>query len=1160
MADDDENFELVDYTAASGWEKFVASIEARLRAWQVGDGRRGDFDFAELQRKCSGLVARRRQDRAEVRAQISALCTRTCRLAHRGAAYTLTLSVHPALHAGAAPDPLAAQFLPSRVPELEIDHSQAEPEHAWHPLHRWTGCAALIYLQYVGDARRWDDAAPDSDDGQDGPGDNYSVSLETAKLLASSMNIAMQNARCQLPAFVPVGDAWRRLFTGRAAGSAPEHPGHVAGIVQRFDTVCLGQAPAAYLQLGGLLGLFASALRVPDSSGVQVAALHTYRAKNTYARAWNAASPDFYYRMGDLNVGPVNDPLRTIALDALFQQAPCRTYLDPQSPGRDRLYLKTASAWVLSAQMIPAEKERTMLTEVLEDAFASWAQSTSGANRHRHLSLAEQMEAHAEITSGMLVELFGPAAGSHISLPGLDPAAKDTEALRASEARLDQTLAEVYADGSASRDRPHSVAQLTARMPHGAAVPYGSLLWRLSEIVLVATAKRSADLWGAPSIMTFLRLLWAMALKEIRWRWENAQLVPRIPTAADHAVERGAAASASGSQTPAPPSVDSAPGSQTRFNVHLRYALAHQKLEMINCCVERKLVRDAAGPGPATSALDALLDPAAARQSAGEDGSGSRLAQRMRTHVNAQLRQEKAPGSDGGRGSRSSRIRRPIGRLLTSMRSVASEPPRRPEPLAAAAADIGEFEEIGPCESESEGFVSAEDDYADDDDDDNDDCSSSALLLLDQSSLDDTKSLPAPLVPERLPPNAVAVPASADGDRQAAPLEVSPGRDANYIDVAIASSMDSTSGFHHVSGVYERSPQADTRSGSDNPTSEELPAGEAGQEPGELGPDESAGGLHESPTLRLLETGAPMWIPKIQMQPVLTDDMLRERETILMSFGTSTEGARQRARLQCAELISDMESFKAANPRCSLADFVRWHSPRDWVVPEGAAEMEGRLSVRMASGGADGNLWQKLWAEARRVPADRQRLLFDHEVEAEKALHHLEGTPVYALFASLLPTMFLIAYERLYRQPIVHRIGLLRTRLAALGTRIAQHVDWAASDPDSPVYSSLMDDLEALEVQTSRCVSLLCKFPDQYALAEAVVQHGQAPVATRDAQKVVLRALARLGIPSAPPARREYVFSAQLRRPEAPELAVPQRMYAAVEGERSLRVVYGRGQ
>jgi hypothetical protein len=30
-----------------------------------------------------------------------------------------------------------------------------------------------------------------------------------------------------------------------------------------------------------------------------------------------------------------------------------------------------------------------------------------------------------------------------------------------------------------------------------------------------------------------------------------------------------------------------------------------------------------------------------------------------------------------------------------------------------------------------------------------------------------------------------------------------------------------------------------------------------------------------------------------------------------------------------------MEAFKAANPGCTLPDFVRWHSPRDWVVGEG---------------------------------------------------------------------------------------------------------------------------------------------------------------------------------------------------------------------------------
>lgn len=32
-----------------------------------------------------------------------------------------------------------------------------------------------------------------------------------------------------------------------------------------------------------------------------------------------------------------------------------------------------------------------------------------------------------------------------------------------------------------------------------------------------------------------------------------------------------------------------------------------------------------------------------------------------------------------------------------------------------------------------------------------------------------------------------------------------------------------------------------------------------------------------------------------------------------------------------ASLLSDMESFKAANPNGKLEDFIRWYSPRDWI-------------------------------------------------------------------------------------------------------------------------------------------------------------------------------------------------------------------------------------
>ncbi|KAJ2721443.1 hypothetical protein GGI07_003956 [Coemansia sp. Benny D115] len=948
VSDEDENFELVDYTAASSWERFVASIETKLCQWRVNDGRRGDFNVSELADKCRSMLVKRKQYKDAVLNQISDLCTRTARLSYKGASYLLVLSIHPLLAAAAAGQNTSKaalfdrEFPMTHVAELEVDHTRGEPEAAWHPLHKWTGSSVLVYLRYLGDDNDWDaDSVEDAD--------NYTVSLETAKLLVSSLNIAARNVRCQLPMFAPVGDAWRCLFTGRLLGRATQidKPSAALAVSQRHDTVSLPQAPNAYLQLSGLLELFVTSFNVDSyaskgaqangeqrwnhiSQSVELAALHEYRVKNTYSREWNATLPEFRFRAGDLNVGPANDPLRVLTLTALFHRAPCGTYIDQQPGDRDRLYLKTASAWLLGAQMFPADRERTMLTEALEDAFAAWAQASADTARHRHLNMAEQMEAHAEITGDMLVDLFGSTDAPHITPPGLGAGADDEPAARAFAALLDQTLAEVYTD---PQTQPPSAARLIARMPHGAAVPANSLLWRLGEIILVATAKQSTNFWRAPSIMTFLRLLWAMALKEIRWRWEHLQPLPRIPTTAEHSASKQAATATSSSGTDTPDTEKpSLPPTNTQYGVHLSYALIHQKLEMLNCCIERKAIRN----GQTIDSVRALissdtpepLGDSSLDHTGTQSNSGDTLAQRIRDHIKDQIRRRigDAGVEMGQRAwSQSARIRRPIGRLLNTIR-----PHDTPED--GSAADFDEYEDVNPvlCESDSEGFVSAEDvDYSDSD-------PAVDSLTRDVSRL---SSVPVQL------PSASRRKGSADTTgTHTDSLTGHSAKDANYVDVAISSSMDSTSGFHHVSDVFERekplvmdsssSPTANTTADTTSSTADTQ------QQAG-------VGGLYQSETLRLLDTDTPTWIPTIQLPPVLTEDMLREREAILIGLGTSSEGAKQRARLQCAELISDMQSFKAANPGCTLADFVRWHSPRDWIVPEGCPDNQGCLSVRM---------------------------------------------------------------------------------------------------------------------------------------------------------------------------------------------------------------------
>jgi Rab3 GTPase-activating protein catalytic subunit len=66
---------------------------------------------------------------------------------------------------------------------------------------------------------------------------------------------------------------------------------------------------------------------------------------------------------------------------------------------------------------------------------------------------------------------------------------------------------------------------------------------------------------------------------------------------------------------------------------------------------------------------------------------------------------------------------------------------------------------------------------------------------------------------------------------------------------------------------------------------------------------------------------------------------LAEQAEVLVQLGSDSEGTELRAKMQSASLLSDMESFKAANPGAMLGDFVRWYSPRDWIDGEGSEKV-----------------------------------------------------------------------------------------------------------------------------------------------------------------------------------------------------------------------------
>ena len=94
-------------------------------------------------------------------------------------------------------------------------------------------------------------------------------------------------------------------------------------------------------------------------------------------------------------------------------------------------------------------------------------------------------------------------------------------------------------------------------------------------------------------------------------------------------------------------------------------------------------------------------------------------------------------------------------------------------------------------------------------------------------------------------------------------------------------------------------------------------------------------------------------------------------------------------KLQCEQLYSDMQSFKAANPKGSFEDFIRWYSPRDWQSPPASSNDHGKLSIRMQEG-----IWPTLWSNAPALPAAEQKPLFDHIQEAERILFYFESLDI----------------------------------------------------------------------------------------------------------------------------------------------------------------------
>ncbi|VDN01534.1 unnamed protein product [Thelazia callipaeda] len=194
-----------------------------------------------------------------------------------------------------------------------------------------------------------------------------------------------------------------------------------------------------------------------------------------------------------------------------------------------------------------------------------------------------------------------------------------------------------------------------------------------------------------------------------------------------------------------------------------------------------------------------------------------------------------------------------------------------------------------------------------------------------------------------------------------------------------------------------------------------------------------------------------MYEPITQSRMPVTEDMLDKYTEYLSSLKDQEE----RVKAQLEPLFSDMEAFKAANPGCSFEDFVRWHSPRDFVVDG------NHLSHRMIG---DDNTWQQTWNQAQPKPVCRQKMLFNYSKAANEIINDFESLTLSKLIIYILPVLVKSASMQLIEESKYY-FALVGDKLFALCRKVLD----CTINGSIENYWSVVKDVTEIEKLVSCC-------------------------------------------------------------------------------------------
>ncbi|KAK9768903.1 hypothetical protein K7432_000132 [Basidiobolus ranarum] len=1076
--EEDEFFEILDYTPVSYWKRFSILIENVLRKWELTDGSMGVFEDTEvnIDQQNSSNVA------SFVHKEILTL---------EEFSYALTYHYHPAnaserkeheemyVRDSWPGDREKCGFLPLSYPRYHTSSTQLK----FHPLHHWTGLTHILVVTPVSISGLFSPGVSD---------ESNNIDAHTADRLLHSFAIAFRNVKCQIPVFVPVGQAWKSVFGGLMIGAEKE-------CEFRFNTTYVPFIPKQYSNLSGLLELMVKPSNgnaneessetsdkdtnsIPDGirSELELSATYTYSVEEfpvddrrsskqslaeedddtgTSTVDWDRRSY-ISNELGPaiLQFGPITDPLESLHLTVLYTG---KLEEFTQISEAKMFHPDTPTSWYLSCEFNEEERNTSMLTMVLKKAVGSWIGDTLTARYVHSNEYANPSWGNPDLRTFRSISIFGATILDAVNAAGTVPGALTMVDSSDIECMIYELFNEEKTPNNNStttsshteyiRCERNTAIQIFTTSSLGlhfkpaTTVPYKSLVWNLILQLLSSISPIPMSTHSATAI-GLLKILWSEFHKQVRYHWEESIPLPNVDIGSTTDIN-----------CPVEPKLNEST-EVTDEGIDLRYNLIHQKLSMINCCILRRNRRMKRYPSNENN------KPLKKSKELVDSAEGPSVTEATVKSLMTSFSDIKAWYGNQKPGK--------LERIFDWLTVDNSNDKQSPSP----SEELNSKREMDPNEDYDEVFYDTIEDINED--------------------------------------NEVEI---LEGENQESNA---------FIDSFVQLSTDEPTEPKQASESEDE--QSDVSS----------------EEPFELDESTREGHSYPSKDLLLLDTRETLWIPETQEPEIMTEDMLLKRAQAFEDLGTSEEGASERARLQCSQLKSDMEAFKAANPGCTLSDFVRWHSPRDWVIEEGADinnPVKGKLSARMVK---EGNFWQELWKTAKRVPAYRQKPVFDYEYEAENALDYLERLSVYELFGELLPTMLLVAYDVLTVHPTASKIVPVALALSVLGKQLTAY-SWEDNDPELASLANILDSFNEVELLMGRGVSLLKKLNDHYELVEWLITLTESKVKEGAEKATVYRCFSDVD-ESRTPISKEYIFR-PVNSPVIPNQKTSQRMYVLVK-------------